>query len=788
MIYRGIELDSFQVRAIEAIERHDTVIVSAPTGAGKTVIAEYAIEKYLQEGRRIIYTGPIKALSNQKFRDFSAAWGDQIGIITGDVNINPFAPVLIMTTEIFRNTVFDDPARLADVEYVILDEIHFINDIQRGTVWEESLLFAPQHIGFICLSATVPNLAEFSNWVRSVRSGLDVTVIEEATRPVPLEHHVWLPGLGEARLKDLRKISDSIARRGRRLKPFEVKRLLGAGQRDPAGRGDIVAHLAELGRLPALYFCFSRAACENNASRYRFHALISDDERDRILELYDSFAAQFDLSTDANAQRIRDMLSHGVCFHHAGILPILKEIIERIFATGMLKLLFTTETFAVGVNMPAATVVFESLEKYDGVDTRYLLTREYQQMAGRAGRRGIDEIGYVYARLDPAMFDAVEVERCLTGDVEPTESQFNLSYSSVLSLFGQFGHEIYSVCERSFSNFQNIEKVRLLEADLADVEDNSLPQVTCVKGTPKAIRKFLEARDELSRAKGRAEGDRRRAQRRFQGKGSRKLLERELKAIDAPIGRLEQQLAASACKGCPSYRACLATQTDLNDHWQQVEALRRKITELKHYQRNQISRRLTVLREFGYMDDDRLTAKGEMAAALYGFELPITELFFTGFFEDADEAEIACLMVAIVFESKRSGWYKNAGDGEMRRYLREAAQVLREVGRREAELGIENGTRAIDDNLTSAVMAWLDGADLDELQEHTDASDGDIVRTLRHAVDLLRQFRRVVEGHELLRGKLDKSIAALRRGAVDAERQLRLGHELDRVTREVMSS
>ncbi len=187
MEYRGIELDRFQVEAIEAIERHDTVIVTAPTGAGKTVIAEYAIETYLREGRRIIYTAPIKALSNQKYRDFSNAWGDRIGIVTGDVSINPLAPVLIMTTEIFRNTIFDDPARLDDVEYVILDEIHYINDIQRGTVWEESLIFAPQHIGFVCLSATIPNLEEFASWLREVRPVLAVTIVEESERPVPLE-------------------------------------------------------------------------------------------------------------------------------------------------------------------------------------------------------------------------------------------------------------------------------------------------------------------------------------------------------------------------------------------------------------------------------------------------------------------------------------------------------------------------------------------------------------------------------------------------------------------------
>ena len=788
MHYRGIELDEFQVAAIQAIERHDTVIVAAPTGAGKTVIAEYAIETYLAQDRRIIYTAPIKALSNQKFRDFSAAWGDHIGIVTGDVSINPLAPVLIMTTEIFRNTIFDDPHRLADVEYVILDEIHFINDIQRGTVWEESLLFAPQHIGFVCLSATIPNLDEFADWLREVRPGLDVTVIAEEHRPVPLERHLWLPGVGEAQLKDVRRLAESIRQKGRRLKPHEVRRLLAAGRRDGTGHGDIVEHLRGLERLPALYFCFARAACEENAARYRFHDLLTSDEREHILELYDALCQRFDLRDDATADRVRDLLSHGVCYHHAGLLPILKEIIERVFSTGLLKLLFTTETFAVGINMPACSVVFESLEKYDGVATRYLLTREFQQMAGRAGRRGIDPIGYVYARIDPAMVDEAEIERILTGEVEPTESQFNLSYSSVLSLYQEFGDEIYAVCERSFGNYQNVAKVRALEVELAAVNAVPVPSIDCVKQTPKAIRKYIEAREELVRAKGRLEGERRRAQRRFPHKAQRKQLERELRLITQPIERLEHALVDSACSGCPKFRACHAAQEEINEVREQADSLRARMTELRHWQRNQLSRRLSILREFAYLDEDGLTPKGEMAAALYGFELPITELFFAGFFEDASEEEIAALLVAVVFESKRSQWYAAFGDGELKRYLREAAQLLREIGRREEQLGVENGTQALDEALTPAVVAWLDGARLDELQAQTDASDGDVVRVLRHAVDLLRQFRRVVREHGMLHDRLDRVISLLRRDAVDAERQLRLGHELDRVAREVLGS
>ncbi|MCC7495446.1 MAG: DEAD/DEAH box helicase [Fimbriimonadaceae bacterium] len=780
MRYREIELDAFQVAAIEAIERHDTVIVAAPTGAGKTVIAEYAIERYLATGRRIIYTAPVKALSNQKFRDFSAAWVDQIGIVTGDVSINPTAPVLIMTTEIFRNTVFDDPARLHDVEYVILDEIHYINDIQRGTVWEESLIFAPPHIGFICLSATIPNLDEFADWIREIRPQLNTAVVVEQHRPVPLEHHLWVPGAGEATLKDVRRLSDSAASKGRRLRPHEAKRVLGAGQRDPSGTGDIVAHLEHLNRLPCLYFCFSRAACEQNARRYAEHELLSEAEQARMLELFDTLSQQFGLAEDAAAARLRPLVGQGTAFHHAGMLPMLKEVVERLFATGLLKLLFTTETFAVGVNMPAATVVFESLEKYDGVDTRYLLTREYQQMAGRAGRRGIDEVGYIYARIDPAQAVPEEIERIVTGAVEPTESQFNLSYASILSLWQRYGENVFSVVEMSFANFQNSTRLRELEADLADLKAEPQPAIDCLKNEPKSIRRYLASQEELRRAKNRADGERRRVERRCSGRKQQRQLAHELRLIEDPIQRLEEKVRGSLCHTCQRKKTCSQQQRAINTHYEQIDDGERQILRIRHHHRDQIAKRLAVLREFGYLDEQGLTAKGDMAASLYGFELPITELFYAGFFENMSEQEIAALMVAVVFESKRTTWYAAIDNAELKMYLREAALVIREIERREVELGIEGGLESLDESLTTTTLAWMDGVALDELTAVTDASGGDVVRTLRHAVDLLRQFRRSLDQHPLLRDKIDLCIRLLRRDEVDAERQLRLGHAIDR--------
>lgn len=777
--YRGIDLDPFQVRSIDAIERGDTLIVAAPTGAGKTVIAEYAIESYLESDRRIIYTAPIKALSNQKFRDFGSAWGDQIGIVTGDVSINPLAPVLIMTTEIFRNTIFDDPARLHDVEYVILDEVHFINDLQRGTVWEESLIFAPPHIGFICLSATVPNLDEFAAWIRAIRPDREVAVISEAERPVPLEHHLWLPGSGEAHLSDLQRLAELAHKKGRPLRHGEAKRALGAGKRDPAGQGDLVAHLQHLGRLPCLYFCFSRVACEKNAERYSRADLLDHEETAVILQLFDALCVQFGLEDDPGAERMRRLLAGGVSFHHAGMLPMLKEVVERVFNTGLLKLLFTTETFAVGVNMPACTAVFESLEKYDGVDTRYLLTREYLQMAGRAGRRGIDERGYVYARIEHSALDLGEIERIVNGEVEPTRSQFNLSYSSVLNLYQQFGEDIFSVCHKSFGNFQSLSRVSELEAQLGQLEQEPVPEIDCLHDKPKSIASYRRLNEELQRQRGRTDGERSRIHQRYPGKKHRRELERALRRLEQPLERLRGQVADSLCHQCPRKKACSRLQHQIDEQRGGVAELRSEILRLKHFQRDQIAKRLTILREFGYLDERGLTAKGEMAAALYGFEMVITELFFGGFFEDVTEEEIGCLMVAVVFESKRSTWYQDIADRNLGAFLHEGDYLLRTLARRERDLRVENGTEPLDASLTQAALAWLRGDSLQDLGQQTDASAGDIVRTFRHAVDLMRQFKRAIEGYPLLADRLQSVITRMRRDEVDAEKQLRLGHLAD---------
>ncbi|MFQ6043542.1 MAG: DEAD/DEAH box helicase, partial [Candidatus Poribacteria bacterium] len=422
MRYKNYQLDKFQIEAIRAIDAHKTVIVAAPTGAGKTVIAEYVVENGLQRGKRIIYTAPIKALSNQKYRDFSAEHSGKIGIVTGDVSINSTAPVLVMTTEIFRNTIFGDPDSLLQVDYVIFDEVHYINDIERGTVWEESIIFAPQEIEMLCLSATIPNLSELADWIGSVRNR-DVAVIEETERPVPLEHAIFMDNFGIGTIEDVERIKIATLEQQRAL--LNEKSL------------DLIEILRQEGKLPCLYFCQSRKRTEEMAFENTERELLTEAESREILSLYDLLCLQHHVAKSPlppfdkggkGATVLREMVKHGVAYHHAGMLPALKDVVERLFATGLIRLIFTTETFAVGVNMPACSVVFDSLEKFDGARNRYLKAREYLQMSGRAGRRGMDDVGYVYAKVNPLEVDFNVISKIVSGEIESIDSQFDLSY------------------------------------------------------------------------------------------------------------------------------------------------------------------------------------------------------------------------------------------------------------------------------------------------------------------------------------------------------------------------
>jgi len=455
----SFQLDPFQLQAIEWIEKEHSLLVSAPTGSGKTLIAEKAVEKALARGEQVIYTAPIKALSNQKFRDFQERFGKEtVGILTGDVSINSDAPLLIMTTEIYRNSLFENSERIQKIGWVIFDEVHYLDDPQRGTVWEEALLFTPPEIRILALSATIPNVQELAAWIRQIHQR-PIAVIEETHRPVPLHFLFQCQGKILTNTKSLRK-EGYLQRDNWQLSMRERRRGWQPPRARPNRLHDILKHLIDEDQLPAIYFAFGRKRTAMLAWEVAHFDLLRETERRQVRTLYDELLARYDLAGDKTAEEIRPIIEQGIAYHHAGMLPTLKEVIERLFTSRLIKLIFTTETFALGINMPARTVVFDELEKFYGTGFKPLTTRDFFQMAGRAGRRGMDPEGFAYCRIHPNDIPFSEVERILYGKPEPVRSQLNATYATLLNLYRTLGHRLLEIYPRSFHFFQSSKRKR----------------------------------------------------------------------------------------------------------------------------------------------------------------------------------------------------------------------------------------------------------------------------------------------------------------------------------------
>ncbi|GAB4148408.1 MAG: hypothetical protein Fur0037_16700 [Planctomycetota bacterium] len=676
MRFRGFLLNEFQVRAARAIEAGRNVLLAAPTGAGKTLVAEYAIETAIAAGRRAIYTSPIKALSNQKYRDFRAN-GLEVGLMTGDLSLDPEAPLVIMTTEIFRNAVFEDPRRFDDTDFVIFDEIHFLDDVDRGTVWEESLIFAPEHVRFVGLSATISNLEELGAWIRSVRRH-ELEVIEHLKRPVPLSHRLFHPAAGVFRIAQRKKAEQLLLRSLRRERRHGVGR--GRRERDRAGFGgargrdrarvmisprpylQLLDELQHRRLMPILYFAFSRKECEIKAERNLHRRLLDRAEQARVTEVFDDICRRFELDP-ARDPALRGILGRALCgvgYHHAGMLPIHKEVVERLFTSGMLRLLFTTETFALGINMPARTVVFDLLRKFDGVQMDYMRTRDYLQMAGRAGRQGIDQAGLVISILEDEDLLEGPLARYHSNKVEPIVSRFNLSYSTILNLFEPLGSSLVDAYDRSFASFQ-------------------------------AARGSARLRDRKRR---------------------------EARAV--------------------------------------------------------LVKRIQVLQEAGYLGERELLPRGKVAQRINGYEIQATELLFSGALDGLDCHQLAATFAALIHEERRPAEGRNArrdlGPG-MRAVLR-AVERFAEIERR---FGMEKTIKLPDFGIAAAVDSWSRGGTIEDLERHARTDPGDAVRTLRMAVQMMRQVAGAVGRGETLAALLEEAIVSVNRDEVDARRQFQLG-------------
>ncbi|GAA5899914.1 ATP-dependent RNA helicase MTR4 [Sporobolomyces salmoneus] len=481
------ELDPFQKVSVASIQRNESVLVSAHTSAGKTVVAEYAIAQCLKEGQRVVYTSPIKALSNQKYREMLAEFGD-VGLMTGDVTINPTASCLVMTTEILRSMLYRGSEIMREVAWVIFDEIHYMRDKERGVVWEETIILLPHKVHYVFLSATIPNAMEFAEWICTTHQQ-PCHVVYTDYRPTPLQHYLFPAGAdgihlvvdekGNFREDNFAKAMGALGGESKGEDPASA--LSGKGRKGktkkggPKGPSDIykiVKMIMVKNYNPVIVFAFSKRECEGLALQMSKLEFNSDEERDMVATVFNN--AISNLSDDDRGlpqiEHILPLLKRGIGIHHGGLLPILKEVIEILFQEGLIKVLFATETFSIGLNMPAKTVVFTSVRKFDGKDFRNLSGGEYIQMSGRAGRRGLDDRGIVIMMTDEKLEPAA-AKGMVKGQADRLDSAFHLGYNMILNLMRVEGLTPEYMLERCFYQFQNTASVPKLEDELRALDE-----------------------------------------------------------------------------------------------------------------------------------------------------------------------------------------------------------------------------------------------------------------------------------------------------------------------------
>jgi superfamily II RNA helicase len=737
------ELDQFQLDAMKHLEEGKSVIVCAPTGSGKTVVAEYAVEMALMSNQRCYYTTPLKALSNQKLYDLKQKYGeDKVGLLTGDMSVNRDAPIVVMTTEVFRNmlygTILGDVSRnLRDVKFVVLDECHYMNDADRGTVWEESIIYAPKDIQLVGLSATVANAQELTTWIDETHGPTELVVSD--FRPVPLRFHYF----GERKIYPLLAPGGSVntflkSRFGRKKphSPDKRRRPMGGLYTHP---GDVLGNLSARNMLPAIYFLFSRRGCEEAMKMARGIPLLHADEQKELKRQVNEFTK--DHPNLANHPHI-PYLMEGMSVHHAGMLPSWKGMIEKLFQKGLLKVVFATETLAAGINMPARSTVIASIHKRSDEGHRQLTASEFLQMSGRAGRRGMDEVGHVVVLHNP--FESVdEAAKLATSGADPLSSRFTPSYGMVLNLLERHAiDDARDLIERSFGQFlinQQLEpayaqkmawetELQKMTAPLCPTEIGDLPLYAKRLETIRSKHKQLKVTEKGLKPKDIKPG-------------SPAIL--ALAETRTEIHGLLKEAYAMPCHGCPVQKPC-SKQTE------RVEHLTKRIKDLdKRVARETNKYWLTfealanILRTLGYLDGNKPTKLGHMAASIRGSnELFLSEIAISGLFETLKPSELAAVLTVLIGDEPR-------GNEQMKvRVSHNVEHAIEEVGKMakritrlqkdfDIDMPIEFGAQ-----LAGLTEMWATGAPWDQIRMSSPRDEGDVVRALRRTLDLCRQFIR----------------------------------------------
>ncbi|WP_348787645.1 DEAD/DEAH box helicase [Leifsonia sp. NPDC080035] len=771
------DLDPFQREACASLENGRSVLVAAPTGAGKTIVAEFAVFLAMREANaKVFYTTPMKALSNQKFQEFVEAYGpESVGLLTGDTNINSHARIVVMTTEVLRNMLYADSDLLGDLAYVVMDEVHYLADRFRGAVWEEVIIHLPAAVRMVSLSATVSNAEEFGDWLQAVRGDTDVIVSEE--RPVPLEQHILM----RSKLIDLFDSSGlaatnrvnpelvQMARYGGRVLSSRQMRDVGryhskGGRPDSfrMNRAELVALLDERNLLPAIFFIFSRNGCEAAVKQVLRAGvrLTERQERDEIRAIVEERCRTLldeDLAVLGYWEWLEG-LERGVAAHHAGMLPAFKEVVEELFRRKLVKVVFATETLALGINMPARTVVLEKLEKFNGESRVPITPGEYTQLTGRAGRRGIDVEGHSVIQWEDGL-DPQSVASLASRRSYPLNSSFRPTYNMAVNLIDQFGRQrTREILESSFAQFQ-------ADRAVVDLARKVRQQEESLAGYEKAMQCHLGDFREYSRIRRELSDLEKKGQRmEHASRADRDRRQRQLTA-------LRKRMREHPCHRCPDREQ----HARWAERWwklkRETDRLSAQIQSRTGAVAKVFDRVSDVLLELGYLTEEdggtALTVHGRTLKRIYGErDLLVAECLRRGVWKELDAPSLAAMACALVFEPRRDEGLahdRNLPRGAFRPALDKTTDLWARLDDLERENRLP-GSEPPSTALALAMHLWAKGAGLDAVLREADMAAGDFVRWSKQTIDLLDQLSLVAQGQVGRTAR--QALEAIRRGIV----------------------
>ena len=758
------ELDDFQKDACRCITDGKSVVVCAPTGAGKTVIAQHAIHCALEQGKKVFYTTPLKALSNQKYNDFSEKYGiDKVGLLTGDTSINRGAQIVVMTTEVFRNMLYGTnfgsvTDNLKDVKYVILDEVHYMNDEQRGTVWEESIIYCPTNVQIVALSATVANADKLTEWINTVHSRTEL--INTDFRPVPLRFYYF----DSSQPNTLLPLLTPNGTLNKKIKPEKKEFKRGKAVQKRNTVKDVVRNLHEKNMLPAIYFTFSRKKCDEQMEKCASLCLVTPKEQEEIRQNIDDYIAE---NPYLYKNKHIEYLMLGVASHHAGLLPGWKVLVEKLFQKGLIKVVFATETLAAGINMPARSTVISSISKRTDNGHRTLTPSEFLQMSGRAGRRGMDEIGYVVIVGTPFQTPE-EVAELVLSDANPLESKFSPSYSMVLNLLQRFTlEEAKELVLKSFGYFSSNSRIEPLLAVKDEYEckiDECNSFVCYCKKTNDDLLEYNKIREIYVQN--------RRIFKTIQKQEKKK--NRPLNEEAAEFGRqtkaMLQKMHSYECDTCKLFKKHMKILDVLARYSAKEKALEKEIEKQKDIFWNKFLSHRAVLMDYGYIKDDYPTERGITISQIRSEnELFLAQVIFSGVLDGLTPAELASVICAITTEDMRADLYSQLPlSPNVRKRLNKIKDIRRDLDKKQKNHDVED-PMYVNGFYSPLIEMWATGSEWDDIIDQVDMGEGDIVRCFKRVIDVLRQFCTISNIPEDLVFTAREAIELIQKSPIDIE-------------------